>query len=51
MKILPGNARKFQQYHKNIAIHLLANLTKVDVDNKFEAIFEDFMGYLLLIRP
>jgi len=33
-------------YHKNIAINLLANLTKVDVDNKFEAIFEDYYGIL-----
>ena len=33
-------------YHKNIAINLLANLTTVDVDNKFEAIFEDYYGIL-----
>jgi hypothetical protein len=34
------------RYHKNIAINLLADLTKVDVDNKFEAIFEDYYGIL-----
>lgn len=29
-------------YHKYIAIYLLANLTKVDMENKFEDIFEDY---------
>jgi hypothetical protein len=33
-------------YHKYIAIYLLASLTKVDVDNKFESIFEDYYGIL-----
>ncbi len=33
-------------YHKLIAIELIANLTKVDVDNKFEAIFETYYSIL-----
>lgn len=33
-------------YHKYIAIYLLASLTKVDEDNKFESIFEDYYGIL-----
>lgn len=33
-------------YHKYIAIYLLANLTAVDVEKKFEAIFEDYFGIL-----
>lgn len=33
-------------YHKYIAISILADLTKVDKENKFEAIFEDYYGIL-----
>jgi len=33
-------------YHKLSAIHLLANLTKVDKDGKFEKIFNKFYGLL-----
>lgn len=33
-------------YHKYIAIYLLANLTAVDVENKFEAIFDEYFGIL-----
>jgi len=33
-------------YHKYIAIYLLANLTKVDNENKFNAIFEDYFSIL-----
>ncbi|HEX3013108.1 MAG TPA: hypothetical protein VHO92_02385 [Methanobacterium sp.] len=33
-------------YHKFIAIYILADLTKVDTENKFEAIFEDYYGIL-----
>ncbi len=33
-------------YHKLIAIELIANLTKVDVDNKFDAIFETYYSII-----
>jgi len=33
-------------YHKYIAIYLLANLTPVDEENKFESIFDDYFGIL-----
>ena len=33
-------------YHKYIAIYLLANLTAVDVENKFEALFDEYFGIL-----
>jgi len=33
-------------YHKLSAVHLLANLTKVDKNNKFEKIFAKFYGLL-----
>jgi len=33
-------------YHKLIAIELIANLTKVDVENKFDAIFETYYSIL-----
>lgn len=33
-------------YHKFIAIYILADLTKVDTENKFESIFEDYYGIL-----
>jgi len=33
-------------YHKLSAVHLLANLTKVDKGNKFEKVFEKFYGLL-----
>jgi hypothetical protein len=33
-------------YHKLSAVHLLANLTKVDKDNKFEKIFDKYYSLL-----
>jgi hypothetical protein len=33
-------------YHKFIAIYILANLTRVDDDNKFLEIFDDYYGIL-----
>ena len=33
-------------YHKYIAIYILASLTRVDMDNKFERIFNDYYGVL-----
>jgi hypothetical protein len=33
-------------YHKLSAVHLLANLTKVDKQNKFEKIFDKYYGLL-----
>ena len=33
-------------YHKYIAIYILASLTRVDADNKFERIFDDYYGVL-----
>jgi hypothetical protein len=33
-------------YHKYIAIYILADLTKVDKENKFDAVFEDYYGIL-----
>lgn len=33
-------------YHKYIAIHILASLTSVDNDNKFEKIFNEYYGIL-----
>lgn len=33
-------------YHKYIAIYILASLTSVDKDNKFEVIFDDYYGIL-----
>ncbi len=33
-------------YHKYIAIYILADLTKVDKENKFDDIFEDYYGIL-----
>jgi hypothetical protein len=33
-------------YHKYIAIYILASLTQVDDSNKFEQIFEDYYGIL-----
>ena len=33
-------------YHKYIAIYILASLTCVDKDNKFERIFDDYYGVL-----
>lgn len=33
-------------YHKLIAVELIANLTKVDVENKFEAIFDTYYSIL-----
>ena len=33
-------------YHKFIAIYILASLTSVDKDNKFEEIFDDYYGIL-----
>jgi hypothetical protein len=38
-------------YHKNIAITILANLTKVDVDNNSKQFLKIIIGYLLVIRP
>lgn len=33
-------------YHKYIAIYILASLTSVDVDNRFEGIFDEYYGIL-----
>ena len=33
-------------YHQNIAINILANLSMVDVENRFEDIFEDYYHIL-----
>ena len=33
-------------YHRYIAIYILADLTRVDKENKFEDIFEDYYGIL-----
>lgn len=33
-------------YHKYIAIYILANLTSVDKENKFDEIFDDYFGIL-----
>ncbi len=33
-------------YHKFIAIYILASLTRVDNDNKFDEIFDDYYGIL-----
>ncbi len=33
-------------YHKYIAIYLLANLTAVDKENKFESVFDEYFGIL-----
>lgn len=33
-------------YHQYIAIHLLANLTKIDSENKFDKIYENYFGIL-----
>lgn len=33
-------------YHKYIAIYILASLTSVDKDNKFDKIFDDYYGIL-----
>lgn len=33
-------------YHKYIAVYLLADLTAVDAENKFEKIFNDYFGIL-----
>ncbi|MGB3903636.1 MAG: hypothetical protein WBB22_01815, partial [Anaerolineae bacterium] len=33
-------------YHKYIAIYILANLTRVDTEHRFENIFEDYYGLL-----
>jgi hypothetical protein len=33
-------------YHKFIAIYILASLTSVDMDNKFDKIFDDYFGIL-----
>jgi len=33
-------------YHKYIAIYILANLTSVDTENRFENIFDDYYGLL-----
>ncbi len=33
-------------YHQYIAIHLLANLTKIDSENKFDNVFETYFGIL-----
>ena len=33
-------------YHKLSAVHLLANLTRIDKKNKFEKVFEKFYGLL-----
>jgi len=33
-------------YHKYIAIYILANLTRVDTENRFENIFDDYCGLL-----
>ncbi len=33
-------------YHQYIAIHLLANLTKIDSENKFDKIYETYFGIL-----
>jgi len=33
-------------YHKYIAIYILASLTSVDTDNKFEKIFDEYYGVL-----
>jgi hypothetical protein len=33
-------------YHKFIATYILANLTRVDDDNKFQEIFDDYYGIL-----
>jgi hypothetical protein len=33
-------------YHKYIAIYILASLTSVDKDNKFEVIFDEYYGIL-----
>ena len=33
-------------YHKMSAVHLIANLTKVDTENKFEKIFDKYYGLL-----
>lgn len=41
-KMLTGE----NSYHQYIAIYILADLTKVDKENKFEDIFEDYYGIL-----
>jgi hypothetical protein len=33
-------------FHQNIAINILANLTRVDVENKFDNIFDDYYAVL-----
>jgi len=33
-------------YHKMSAVHLIANLTRVDVENRFEKIFDTYYGLL-----
>ncbi|HNR25917.1 MAG TPA: hypothetical protein PKI66_04285 [Methanobacteriaceae archaeon] len=41
-KMLKSN----NNYHQNIAINILANLSMVDVENRFEDIFEDYYHIL-----
>jgi hypothetical protein len=38
--------RSSNNYHKYIAIYILANLTKADKKNKFQTIFDDYYGIL-----
>jgi hypothetical protein len=33
-------------FHKYIAIHIIANLTKADAENKFEKLFDTYYGLL-----
>jgi hypothetical protein len=38
--------RKGNSFHKYIAVWIIANLTKADLENKFEKIFDDYYGLL-----
>lgn len=38
--------RKGNSFHKYIAIWIIANLTKADLENKFEKLFDDYYGLL-----
>jgi hypothetical protein len=38
--------RKGNAFHKYIAIYIIANLTRVDAENKFEKLFEAYYGLL-----
>ena len=41
-----GMLRSSNNYHKYMAIYILANLTRVDREDKFNAIFDDYFGIL-----